>query len=124
MHETISATYQYLLSKYGPLLTLNHVAEVMHTTPNGVRMAVTRQRQPFAAGLATAQRRLGRRVYFEARLVAAVVDHGASSLPLNECSSGVGPQVKPTSHVNATRVLQYAVVALPLHQNGAHEPAG
>lgn len=91
MSETISATYQYLLSKYGPLLTLKHVAEVMHTTPNGVRMAITRQRQPFAAGLADAQRRVGRRVYFEARRVAAVIDHGASSPPPGECSSAGGP---------------------------------
>lgn len=77
MSEAISATYQYLLSKYGPLLTLKHVAEVMHTTPNGVRMAITRRRQSFAAGLAAARRRLGRRVYFEARCVAEVIDRGA-----------------------------------------------
>lgn len=87
MSETIPATYQYLLTKYGPLLTLKHVAEVMHTTPNGVRMAITRQRQPFAAGLADAQRRLGRRVYFEARCVAAVIDIGTSSPPPQECLS-------------------------------------
>lgn len=90
MSETISATYQYLLSKYGPLLTLKHVVEVMHTTPNGVRMAVTRQRQPFAAGLADAQRRLGRRVYFEARRVAAIIDQGASASPPGKCLSEAG----------------------------------
>lgn len=79
--EAISAAYQYLLSKYGPLLTLTHVAEVMHMTPNGVRMAITRQRQPFSADLADAQRRLGRRVYFEARRVAVIIDRGASAPP-------------------------------------------
>ena len=39
MSESISATYQYLLTHYGPLMTLKHVAEVMHSTPNGVRMS-------------------------------------------------------------------------------------
>ena len=87
MSEAISATYQYLLARYGPLLTLKHVAEVMHTTPNGVRMAITRQRQPFAAELADAQRRLGRRVYFEARCVADVIDRRATAQAAAEGSS-------------------------------------
>lgn len=46
----------------------------MHTTPNGVRMAIARKRQPFAAALAEGRRTLGRRVYFEARRVADVID--------------------------------------------------
>ncbi len=74
MSEPISATYEYLLAHYGPLLTLKHVAEVMHTTPNGVRMAIARKQQPLAIGLSNARQRLGRRVYFEARRVAAVID--------------------------------------------------
>ncbi len=80
MSEPVSATYGYLLAQYGPLLTLQHLAEVMHTTPNGVRMALARQRQPLAVALAGARQRLGRRVYFEARRVAAVIDQGASSI--------------------------------------------
>lgn len=75
MNDLVSGTYRYLLANYGPLLTLKHVAELMHTTPNGVRMAIVRRRQPFAAALAGAQRRLGRRIYFEARRVASVIDH-------------------------------------------------
>lgn len=104
MSEAISATYQYLLSKYGPLLTLKHVADVMHTTPNGVRMAITRQRQPFAAGLADAQRRLGRRVYFEARCVADVIDRRAPAQAAAEGSSETdsktetGVSVQQASH--------------------------
>jgi len=74
--ETISSTYEYLLMHYGPLLTLKHLAEVMHTTPNGVRMAIARKRQPLAAALANTKRQLGRRVYFEARLVAEIIDQG------------------------------------------------
>lgn len=78
MNDLVSGTYGYLLAHYGPLLTLKHVAELMHTTPNGVRMAIVRRRQPFAVALACAQRRLGRRIYFEARRVASLIDHEAT----------------------------------------------
>ncbi|MCI0653075.1 MAG: plasmid-related protein [Methylococcaceae bacterium] len=87
MNADHSGTYEYLLQQYGPLLTLKHVAELMHSTPNGVRMAISRQNQAFAVGLSSAKRRLGRRVYFEARRVAEVIDqdipgHDPSVIPL------------------------------------------
>ncbi len=74
MNEPISSTHQYLLVHYGPLLTLKHLAEVLHSTPNGVRMAITRKRQPFAVALTSAKRQFGRRVYFEASRVAEIID--------------------------------------------------
>ena len=74
MSELISPTHQYLLTQYGPLLTLKHLAEVMHSTPGGLRMAIARQRQPLALALAATQRRVGRRVYFEAGRVAEIID--------------------------------------------------
>lgn len=74
-----NGTYEYLLQHYGPLLTLKHVAELVHSTPNGVRMAISRRNQSFAIGLASAKRRLGRRVYFEARRVADVIDQDLHS---------------------------------------------
>ena len=51
--ESNSSTYEYLLSHYGPLLTLKHLAEVMHTTPAGLRMTLARGRQPMSVGLAS-----------------------------------------------------------------------
>ena len=74
MSDTISSTHQYLLQHYGPLLTLKHLAEVLHSTPNGLRMAMSRQREPFTAALAETKRRVGRRIYFEARRVAELID--------------------------------------------------
>ena len=74
MNKPISSTHQYLLAHYGPLLTLQHLAKVMHSTPNGVRMAITRKRQPFAIALTDARRQFGRRVYFEASRVAEIID--------------------------------------------------
>ena len=69
-----TGTYGYLLSHYGPLLTLKHLAEVLHSTPNGVRMTLARRREPLAVALAQSRRRLGRRVYFDAALVAKAID--------------------------------------------------
>ena len=72
--ESNSSTYEYLLSHYGPLLTLKHLAEVMHTTPAGLRMTLARGREPMSVGLASAHRQLGRRIYFEARRIAELID--------------------------------------------------
>jgi len=76
LNQPISATYEYLLKHYGPLLTLKHLAEVMHSTPNGLRMAITRHREPLPAALAEAKHQVGRRLFFEARLVATAIDTG------------------------------------------------
>lgn len=78
----LSATHQYLLAHYGPLLTFKHLAEVLHLSPNGVRMAIVRKRQPLGVALGEARRKLGRRVYFEARMVAEAID-GCGTIPAN-----------------------------------------
>ena len=75
-----SGTYPYLLSHYGPLLTLPHLAEVLHSTPNGVRMTLARRRQPLSVALSRSRRRLGRRVYFDALGVAQAIDAEAGGV--------------------------------------------
>ena len=75
-----SGTYPYLLSQYGPLLTLKHLAEVLHSTPNGVRMTLARRRQPLSMALSRSRRRLGRRVYFDALGVAQAIDAEAGGV--------------------------------------------
>lgn len=92
MNEPISGTYQYLLTHYGPLMTIKHVAEVMHASPHGLRMSIARKREPFAAALANARRKLGRRVYFKARRVAEVIDQEATIAPVPDQSNSV-PEV-------------------------------
>ena len=74
MSDAISATHDYLLKQYGPLLTLKHLAEVMHSTPSGLCMAMSRKKEPFASALAQARRRVGRRLFFEASQVAELID--------------------------------------------------
>ena len=76
MNDPISSTYEYLLAHYGPLMTFKHLAEVLHSTPNGLRMAIARKQYPMAIALEKAKRRVGRRVYFEAGRVAEVIDQG------------------------------------------------
>jgi hypothetical protein len=94
VNQSISATHEYLLTHYGPLLTIKHLAEVMHASPNGVRMAIARKRQPLAVALSNARRQLGRRVYFEARLVADVIDQGMTGKPLKERPTETGASLQ------------------------------
>ena len=84
MSDTISATHQYLLSQFGPLMTLKNLAEVMHSTPNGLRMAMVRKSEPLTVALADARRQVGRRLFFEASKVAAIIDQGEFA----HCRSG------------------------------------
>lgn len=83
MTDPISPTHQYLLTRYGPLLTVRHLAEVMHCTPGGLRMAIARQRLPLTLALAAIRRQVGRRVYFDARRIAAVLDADSERLRPN-----------------------------------------
>jgi hypothetical protein len=91
-----ASTYQYLLRQYGPLLTLKHLAEVMHTTPAGLRMALSRRGHPFTVALAGSRRRIGRRVYFEALTVAGLID-GAGPGLAEDTDTLTGPEMRPVS---------------------------
>ena len=79
MGDPITATHRYLLSHYGPLLTLKQLAEVLHSTPSGLRIAMHRKREPFTCALAGTRRRVGRRLFFEARRVAELIDQGENA---------------------------------------------
>lgn len=79
--DSVSPTHRYLLQHYGPLLTLKHVAEVLHCTPNGLRMAMRRRRDPFGTALAGAGQRVGRRLFFQADHLAEIID-GDRRLPM------------------------------------------
>ena len=87
-----SGTYPYLLSHYGPLLTLKHLAEVLHSTPNGVRMTLARHRQPLSQALAQSRRRLGRRVNYDAVGVAQAIDAEAGRVASGGCRLSSAPE--------------------------------
>jgi hypothetical protein len=92
-----TATYEYLLAHYGPLLTLKHLAEVLHSTPAGVRMNLVRRRQPLSIALAQARRRLGRRVFFDARGVAQAIDAQSDGIAADGGPLGPGDGSPPDS---------------------------
>jgi len=69
-----SSTHAYLLASYGPLLTRQNLADLMPASPNGLCVAIARQRHPRSIARARARRRVGRRIDFEARRVANAID--------------------------------------------------
>lgn len=52
-----------MFEKYGPLLTISQLAQILHRTPDGLRMSL-RQSSVYAECLNAAKIRIGRRVYF------------------------------------------------------------
>lgn len=58
---------QQLNAKYGPLLTIDQLAEVLHRPPRGIAAQINR---PEYAGLVAARRRIGRSIRFSSNEVA------------------------------------------------------
>lgn len=72
-HEQLSS---YLLSKYGPQLGIAEVAESLHLSPATLRVAIHSRRHrhiDYVARLRATKRRLGRRVYWLATDIAALL---------------------------------------------------
>jgi hypothetical protein len=66
-------TEQILIEKYGPLMTLVQLAEVLGRSPDGLRLSL-RQDNELSRRLAPERKKLGRRVYFRAAGVARLID--------------------------------------------------
>ena len=67
-------TEEFLVQKYGLLLTLVQVSSIFDRTPEGLRVTLAGENK-FANQLRPAKVRVGRRVYFRAAGVAAVIDN-------------------------------------------------
>lgn len=70
-----TTTESYLLEKYGPLISLEQLALLLHRSTDGLRLSL-RQDGELAAKFNPARKKIGRRVYFRAALVAPVLDEG------------------------------------------------
>ena len=70
-------TEEILLSKFGPLLSLPQLAELLKRSPDGLRLAL-RSQSEFAIQWNQARRKIGRRVYFRAPDVARLIDAPAA----------------------------------------------
>lgn len=66
----MNSIFHYLLTKYGPTLTLEELAEVLKRRPGGVRSALSTRSEPRAIELSQRKVYVGRRVHFPADVVA------------------------------------------------------
>lgn len=73
---TTTTTEQILVSKYGPLLTLVQVGELLNRSADGLRMSL-RGDSNFAKRMQSARRKIGRRLYFKAVDLAKIIDDEA-----------------------------------------------
>lgn len=58
-----------LQERYGPLLSMSHLAELLHRSPDGLRIAL-RATDGYAARINGAKIKIGRRVYFRTQDIA------------------------------------------------------
>ena len=66
-------TEEALFHKFGPLLTLTQVAEILDRSPDGLRFTI-RTNNPLGRSLRDSRVKIGRRVHFKAKAIAALVD--------------------------------------------------
>lgn len=64
---------QQLLDRFGPLLTLNQLAELLHRSPKGLTLTLSKKGQ-FASQINSTKIRFGRRLYFRAGEIATLLE--------------------------------------------------
>jgi hypothetical protein len=62
-----------LVDRYGHLLTLSDVAEVLKRSPDGLRVSLGRKNE-ISEKLNPAKKKIGRRVYFRVSAVAELIE--------------------------------------------------
>ncbi|MEO8644022.1 MULTISPECIES: hypothetical protein [unclassified Pseudomonas] len=68
---------QQLLDLYGPVLTKEHLAKVLHRSPDGLSYTLARKSE-FSDSVNSGKLKLGRRIYFRASDIAALLVSGGS----------------------------------------------
>lgn len=71
--QAMNQTTELLIEKYGPLLTLSELAEILDRSREGLRLTL-RGDSELARKLGAARMKIGRRVHFKTAVVAAVID--------------------------------------------------
>jgi len=72
MNQTQTSLSQSMFDRYGPLLTLAQLAQMLNRSADGMRMAL-RESSPYAKQLNAAKVRIGRRIYFRTPDVAQIL---------------------------------------------------
>lgn len=73
------STENFLLEKYGPLLSLGQLANLLNRSADGLRLSL-RQNGELSQKFNPARKKIGRRVYFRSALVAKVLDEGEEAM--------------------------------------------
>ncbi|RJG14316.1 DNA-binding protein [Pseudomonas cavernicola] len=71
--------------KYGPLLSLQELAEILHRSPDGLRIAL-RGEQAYAKKLNSTKVKIGRRIYFSTPAIARLISDEFLGGVVNEAS--------------------------------------
>lgn len=66
-------TEQFLVEKYGPLLPLPVLAELLHRSKDGLRITLLYDSE-LSRKINPARLKIGRRVYFKASVIALILD--------------------------------------------------
>lgn len=66
-------TENYLLEKFGPLLSLEQLAGLLNRSVDGLRLSIN-QNGEMSQKFGPARQKIGRRVYFRSALVARILD--------------------------------------------------
>lgn len=75
MRTAIVNTREHLIEKYGVLLTVNNVAELLQRTPSGLRWSLSQGgTEPGLAFLRSSAIKIGRKIYFPADALAKIID--------------------------------------------------
>lgn len=73
-------TYDTLVEKCGVLMTFDHLAQIMHRSPDAIRVSLSPKvpKSEWARQVKKAKRTIGRRVLFRTADIARIVDEGLS----------------------------------------------
>lgn len=66
-------TEEVLINKYGPLMTMDEVAELLKRSPQGLRVMLGRDNK-LSNRLNESKKRIGRRIYFPTITLVGLID--------------------------------------------------
>jgi hypothetical protein len=81
--SSVTSVGDSISGKYGPLLSLQELAEILHRSPDGLRIAL-RGEQSYAKKINAARIRIGRRIYFSTPAIAQLISSELQNGVANE----------------------------------------
>ncbi len=74
----MTTTFNYLQEEYGPLMSLEALAQTLDRSPQGLRVSLNTKTEISQAINAT-KRKIGRRIYFRTEEIAKIIDGETSN---------------------------------------------